>query len=113
MVIHEDGQNKITTLIATSFDQGQYGTDDTLESVTDTGLIAPVASSDKPLSGLVSGNSFQLIHDLEAADANDVTLQEFTVKIDGDSVNRLTTFPIEKTVRKEVTTSVNWAIRYN
>lgn len=113
MVIHQTGQAIITLRLANQFDNGQYGDDGTVESVTDTDLISPIASSDLPLIRLVSGNSMQFIHELDEFTSNGETLREFTLKIDGDSVNRVTIFESEKNDTTEISTVTIWAVKYN
>lgn len=113
MVIHTTGQSKLTTEIALLFDLGQYGDDDTLESESDSGLISPIVATSKSLGGFVTGNNFQLSHELLSADANSQVLREFTVAVSGSSVTRVTTFPVTKTDQVEITTFNLWNLRYN
>ena len=113
MVIHTTGQATLTTEIAQLFSTGQYGDDGTLESQSDSGLISPLVDTSKPLTGVVTGNNMQFIHDLESNEANGDDLREFGLFLNGDNVNRVTTTLVEKDERKEITTFSLWSIRYN
>ena len=113
MVIISNGQSEITAQIATVFSTGQWGTDDTLESTSDTGLGAPIGDSDNSVTVQTTGQTIQTVHNLGVLESNGSTLVEFANKSATGTITRSTTVPIEKDNTKRVVTTSTFYITYS
>jgi hypothetical protein len=113
LVIINGGQSILTQALANTITQAQYGDDDTLEAISDTGLISPIASTLKNVSKLISGNSILVVHELLSLDAAGELLAEYELRTGSASITRNTTTPLAKTTTKEVVTTTVLYADYN
>jgi hypothetical protein len=85
-----------------------------LESVSDTGLLSPLAATQKTTTKLISGNSILAVHQLLSTEANGEDLVEFELSSGTtNSLTRKTTILLEKTANKEVLTTTTLYADYN
>ena len=113
MVIILEGQEELTQAIADKFATAQWGTDGTLENVTDTGLISPVSGTDNAVTKQIINNTIQVVHNTGALEGDGNTFREYTVKTSSKNVNRKTTVELAKTDKKRVIATTNFYTSYN
>ena len=106
MVILTQGGTIIRDAVANTIATGQYGTDGTTESTSDTGLGTPVAATKLSVSKTSAGLTTEFTHDLDSVTGNGNTLREFTIQTSTTDVNRVTTTDLEKDNTKEVVTGL-------
>jgi len=105
MVLLNEGLNKLATEFASLITQGQWGTGTTLETVGDTGLETPLASTLLNVSAVSSNNSCQFTHTIPSTTANGVALTEYELRYaNGDSLNRVVGGAVNKTASFDVIT---------
>lgn len=112
MVILNQGGDDITDAIAAILLTGQWGDDATVESPTDTGLISPIAGTQKTLAVSKTGFTIECVHDLLSTEGNGNTLREFALQTNGD-FNRVTTTPVVKDATKDIITTTTITLTIN
>lgn len=106
MVLLDEGLNQLATRTASDITKGQWGTDTTAATPTDTGLGTAVATTLLAFdSSTASGNSVQFQHTTPSTTGNGNTLAEYEVQFDdGNSLNRSVGASFAKTASFDVTT---------
>jgi len=113
MVFINNGQEEITAEVATKFVTAQWGTDSTLETVSDTGLGTAVADTDNTVTKQISNNTIQTIHNTGVLEGNGSTLVEFANKSSTGTLNRKTTVPLVKDNTKRIVSTTTVYIDYS
>jgi hypothetical protein len=107
-MILDEGLSSITNTLSGVVSTGQWGTGTALPTPTDTGLLAPVASTLVAVTSSVSGQSVQFEHILNSAAGSGNTLNEFGITLsDGSDLTRAVGGGIIKTTSFQLTTIAN------
>lgn len=113
MVLLKQGGYDVVNYIRDNWTTAEYGTSGTLESDSDTALLAPVSSTIGTLSSTRSGLSVAMIHEILSTTANGTTLQEYAIFNGSTACTRITTTPIYKDDTKEIQTTTVFFLDIN
>jgi len=105
MVILSQGGVAIRDAVADELITGQYGSDGTTESESDTSLGTPIASTIKTLAITKSGLTIEAVHELISTEGNGNTLREYALQSSTQDITRVTTTELVKDSTKEVVTT--------
>lgn len=105
MVILEQAGLDIRDAVSDILITGEYGSDGTTESESDTGLGTPIPATSQTLSKTSSNLTITLTHDLDSVTGNGNTLREFALQTSTQDFNRTTTTELTKDNTKEVVTT--------
>jgi len=107
MTILKTGKNRIITLMASDLDYGEFGTNGTASSETQTGLIGDVTSTIKTLTITTADKQLTATHVLLSTEGNGETYSEFANLMNGTSTafNRVVIADLDKTSAEEFQTN--------
>ena len=112
-MILEQGGIEFRDAIADLMVNGEFGSDDTAEDESDTGLGTPIATSAKAVAIEKSGLSIQATHELLSTEANSTSFKEFAIQTSAKDLTRVTTTTLDKDNTEEVITITTFDILIN
>jgi hypothetical protein len=113
MVFINNGQVEITDAIAALMIQGQWGSDGTIATEGDSGLISPIAATQLATQVTKTQTSIQVIHTTLSTIGNGSTFQEFALQSNTIDLVRSTVTAISKTADKDIIVTATINVSYN
>lgn len=104
MVIIQNGLNRVRDLLDTDLIDARAGTDTTLPTEADTGLVTPVAATEFDVTTTKADKAINVSHVIPSTSANGNDLTEWEIRMNSEatSFNRTVTAVVSKNSSIEV-----------